>query len=191
MLIPFFFKTKQNKKETRLEQSWPFLKKSIFHSQLPWLCCCCRIINDNRIFIKKKKKKNPLSPHCVYNFDLVDPQMAQALLSEGYTQVLNLPAPPVWFVSPVWPRSVAFPRSCWAACVTGFTADMGGGRGGGGGGCCSAASTGEDGGRPTVSLLCESTATTAGSNCCSAILGRSGDGRALQCSVAQKSTACD
>lgn len=64
--------SKQNKKETRLEQSWPFLKKPNFHSQLPWLCCCYRIINDNRIYIYKKKKKK-LSRLTVFT-DLIWPK---------------------------------------------------------------------------------------------------------------------
>lgn len=179
----WYFSSPKQSKKTGLEQSWPFLKRN-FHSQGPrFSCCCYRIIYDYGIFTKNLSRLT-----CLYRYDLIVPQIAQALPSESYTQFLNLPAPPVWIVSPVRLHRAAFQRSCSAACVTGFAASTGARVL-----CCCVnrrrwATTHWCG--PTVSLLCESPATTDEANCCSGILGRSSDGRALQCSAAEKSTVC-
>ena len=120
---------------------------------------------------------------------------AQPVESQGYAQPalpepFNWPshlsafaqiASPGW---PSWPRWLTLWHSCSAVCITKLYSQhmcllV----------CCYAVTTGEDRRRPTAAYLCKSTAT-AKANCCLAILGRPGDGRALQCVVAEKNTVC-
>lgn len=91
----WYFSSPKQSKKTGLEQSWPFLKRN-FHSQGPrFSCCCYRIIYDYGIFTKNLSRLT-----CLYRYDLIVPQIAQALPSESYSQFLKLPAPPVWITCP-------------------------------------------------------------------------------------------